>query len=218
MSVSYPPLPGVESGSESENGPTPRQNQEALKVKSKSRYESDEETDEESSKEIGKVNSSGDVDEISTLLEGLGLEPSKTSGKQDSKGPDKDKGKKSENEPIESSGDDGHLGSKKFGKQDSKEPGKDKGKNPENELIESSSDDGPEHTKAKKYTKEQREAITRVRKYRKDDYYHILDLEETCSDRKVTNAYRKLSMLTHPDKNKFKDATKAFLGEFICSF
>jgi hypothetical protein len=183
MSVSYPPLPGVESGSESENGPTPRQNQEALKVKSKSRYESDEETDEESSKEIGKVNSSGDVDEISTLLEGLGLEPSKTSGKQDSKGPDKDKGK-----------------------------------NPENELIESSSDDGPEHTKAKKYTKEQREAITRVRKYRKDDYYHILDLEETCSDRKVTNAYRKLSMLTHPDKNKFKDATKAFLGEFICSF
>ncbi|KAH8650315.1 DnaJ domain-containing protein, partial [Tricladium varicosporioides] len=67
-----------------------------------------------------------------------------------------------------------------------------------------------EHTKATRYTREQREVVTRVRKCPEKDYYAILGLEENCSGIEVKKAYRELSLLTHPDKNKYKDAEKAF--------
>ena len=70
-----------------------------------------------------------------------------------------------------------------------------------------------ESSKAKKattYTKEQREAITKVRKCGPKDYYGILGLEPSCAQPKITKAYKDLSRLIHPDKNKFSDATRAF--------
>jgi hypothetical protein len=72
-------------------------------------------------------------------------------------------------------------------------------------------DEGPsEHKKATKYTKEQREAVTRIRNCSKKDYYGILGLEESCSANDIKEAYHKLAQQTHPDKNKYDDAPKAF--------
>jgi hypothetical protein len=87
----------------------------------------------------------------------------------------------------------------------------------ESEDEETSTDDeGPsEHKKATIYTQEQRQAVTRVRKCGEKDYYSMLGLEKSCSERDIEKAYNKLSPLTNPEKNKFKDAKKAFKSSLI---
>lgn len=53
----------------------------------------------------------------------------------------------------------------------------------------------------------------RVRKCGTTDYYDILGLEEkkaVCTDSEIKKAYRKLSLLTHPDKNGYTGADEAF--------
>lgn len=63
------------------------------------------------------------------------------------------------------------------------------------------------------YTVEQKAAVLRVRKCGATDYYDILGLEEkkaVCSDSEIKKAYRKLSLLTHPDKNGYTGADEAF--------
>lgn len=63
------------------------------------------------------------------------------------------------------------------------------------------------------YTVEQKAAVLRVRKCGTTDYYDILGLEEkkaVCSDGEIKKAYRKLSLLTHPDKNGYTGADEAF--------
>lgn len=132
MSVPYPPLAHVESGSENEDG---------------SKKKSGEDLDKE-------------VDELGELLE--------------------DFGKKSD------------TGDPKSGEEGSKDeiPAK--------------------HKKATQYTSEQRKAATRVQHCAEKDYYGILDLAEKCSKIEIVKAYRKLSLLTHPDQNKYKDAENAF--------
>lgn len=63
------------------------------------------------------------------------------------------------------------------------------------------------------FTVEQKAAVIRVKKCKGTDFYDILGLEEvrtTCSDGDIKKAYRKLSLLTHPDKNGFPGADEAF--------
>jgi DnaJ family protein B protein 12 len=63
------------------------------------------------------------------------------------------------------------------------------------------------------YTVEQKAAVIRIKKCSPTAYYEILGLEEvkkTCSDSEIKKAYRKLSLLTHPDKNGYSGADDAF--------
>ena len=67
------------------------------------------------------------------------------------------------------------------------------------------------------YTVEQKAAVLRVRKCGNTDYYDILGLEEkkaVASDGEIKKAYRKLSLLTHPDKNGYEGADEAFKRTF----
>ncbi len=65
----------------------------------------------------------------------------------------------------------------------------------------------------KKYTTEQKAAVIRVRRCSPTAFYDILGLEEvkaTVTDAEIKKAYRKLSLLTHPDKNGHEHADEAF--------
>ncbi|CAK4033882.1 Hypothetical predicted protein [Lecanosticta acicola] len=71
-------------------------------------------------------------------------------------------------------------------------------------------DDG---SSSRAFTVEQKAAVVRVRKCKPTAFYDILGLEEvraTCSDVEIKKAYRKLSLLTHPDKNGYPGADEAF--------
>ena len=72
----------------------------------------------------------------------------------------------------------------------------------------------------RKYTVEQKTAVVRVRKCAPTAFYDILGLEEvrsTCTDAEIKKAYRKLSLLTHPDKNGYDGADEAFKRKRISS-
>lgn len=63
------------------------------------------------------------------------------------------------------------------------------------------------------YTVEQKAAVLRIKRCSPTAFYEILGLEErraTCSDGEIKKAYRKLSLLTHPDKNGYEGADEAF--------
>jgi hypothetical protein len=59
--------------------------------------------------------------------------------------------------------------------------------------------------------------VTRIRNCRETDYYTILGVEKSSSEKKLREAYIKLSLLTHPD-NKFPGAVEAFDSELIHLF
>lgn len=65
----------------------------------------------------------------------------------------------------------------------------------------------------RKYTLDQKTAVIRVRKCASTAFYEILSLEKTASDGDIKKAYRKLSLLTHPDKNGYEGADEAFKSE-----
>lgn len=68
----------------------------------------------------------------------------------------------------------------------------------------------------RKYTIEQKTAVVRVRRCAPTAFYDILGLEEvrsTVTDGEIKKAYRKLSLLTHPDKNGYDGADEAFKSE-----
>jgi curved DNA-binding protein CbpA len=44
------------------------------------------------------------------------------------------------------------------------------------------------------------------------DYFSVLGLKNTCSEREVKKAFRNLAKKVHPDKNKTTRAHKAFIG------
>ena len=60
--------------------------------------------------------------------------------------------------------------------------------------------------------------MIRVRRCGATAYYDILGLEEvktSCSEGDIKKAYRKLSLLTHPDKNGYDGADEAFKSKKI---
>ena len=65
----------------------------------------------------------------------------------------------------------------------------------------------------RKFTIEQKTAVIRVRKCAATAFYEILGLEKSVSDAEIKKAYRKLSLLTHPDKNGYDGADEAFKSE-----
>ncbi|KAG4029658.1 hypothetical protein MFRU_015g01920 [Monilinia fructicola] len=65
----------------------------------------------------------------------------------------------------------------------------------------------------RKFTIEQKAAVIRVRRCSPTAFYDILGLEEvktTVTETEIKKAYRKLSLLTHPDKNGHEHADEAF--------
>lgn len=67
------------------------------------------------------------------------------------------------------------------------------------------------------FTVEQKTAVIRVRRCSPTAFYDILGLESvksTCSDGEIKKAYRKLSLLTHPDKNGYDGADEAFKSRY----
>lgn len=63
------------------------------------------------------------------------------------------------------------------------------------------------------FTVEQKAAVLRVRRCAHTAFYDILGLESvraTVTDAEIKKAYRKLSLLTHPDKNGHEHADEAF--------
>ncbi|KAB5582413.1 hypothetical protein GE09DRAFT_1049429 [Coniochaeta sp. 2T2.1] len=62
----------------------------------------------------------------------------------------------------------------------------------------------------RKYTVEQKAAVLRIRACQPTAFYEILAVEKKCSDADIKKAYRKQSLLTHPDKNGHEHADEAF--------
>lgn len=62
----------------------------------------------------------------------------------------------------------------------------------------------------RKYTVEQKAAVLRIRRCEPTAFYEILELSKSCTDSEVKKAYRKQSLLTHPDKNGHEHADEAF--------
>ncbi|THZ05984.1 DUF1977-domain-containing protein [Aureobasidium pullulans] len=63
------------------------------------------------------------------------------------------------------------------------------------------------------FTVDQKAAVVRVRKCSPTAFYDILGLEsvkKTATESDIKKAYRKLSLLTHPDKNGYDGADEAF--------
>ena len=68
------------------------------------------------------------------------------------------------------------------------------------------------------YTVEQKAAVIRIRKCSPTAFYDILGLEEvktTCGEGEIKKSYRKLSLLTHPDKNGYDGADEAFKSKSL---
>ncbi|RMZ81008.1 hypothetical protein DV738_g2495, partial [Chaetothyriales sp. CBS 135597] len=60
------------------------------------------------------------------------------------------------------------------------------------------------------YTEAQKTEVLRIRRCSPTAYYEILAVQKTASDGEIKKAYRKISLLTHPDKNGYDGADEAF--------
>ena len=71
----------------------------------------------------------------------------------------------------------------------------------------------PKKNKDRTYTPKEDRAIERIRQCQTKDYYKLLNVEDTATASKITAKYRKLALLTHPDKNNYPDAEDCFKCE-----
>ena len=62
----------------------------------------------------------------------------------------------------------------------------------------------------RKWTPQQKAEVIRIRKCSPTAFYEILAIQKTSSDGEIKKAYRKISLLTHPDKNGYEGADEAF--------
>ncbi|KAL8243826.1 hypothetical protein R6Q59_010084 [Mikania micrantha] len=62
----------------------------------------------------------------------------------------------------------------------------------------------------RKWTPQQKAEVIRIRKCTPTAFYEILSIEKTATDGEIKKAYRKISLLTHPDKNGYDGADEAF--------
>jgi DnaJ homolog subfamily B member 12 len=60
------------------------------------------------------------------------------------------------------------------------------------------------------YTVEQKAAVVRILRCGQTAYYEILGLEKDCGESDIRKAYKKMSLLTHPDKNGYEGTKEAF--------
>jgi hypothetical protein len=67
----------------------------------------------------------------------------------------------------------------------------------------------------RKYTPQQKAEVIRIRKCSPTAFYEILSVEKTASDGEIKKAYRKISLLTHPDKNGYDGADEAFKSQLF---
>lgn len=65
-------------------------------------------------------------------------------------------------------------------------------------------------SESRPFTPEQKAEVIRIRKCNATAFYEILSVEKTASDGQIKKAYRKISLLTHPDKNGYSGADEAF--------
>lgn len=70
----------------------------------------------------------------------------------------------------------------------------------------------------RKYTAEQKAAVIRIRNCPATAFYEILSISKTANDGEIKKAYRKQSLLTHPDKNGYEGSDEAFKSRFIRFF
>lgn len=70
-------------------------------------------------------------------------------------------------------------------------------------------------SETRSFTPEQKAEVIRIRKCSPTAFYEILAIEKTSSDGQIKKAYRKISLLTHPDKNGYAGADEAFKSEGI---
>ncbi|CAI7668059.1 hypothetical protein N7527_003258 [Penicillium freii] len=73
-----------------------------------------------------------------------------------------------------------------------------------------SSRDHKQGNQDRKYTDDQKAAVLRIRKCQPTAFYEILLVERSSTDNEIKKAYRKQSLLTHPDKNGYEGADEAF--------
>ena len=81
-----------------------------------------------------------------------------------------------------------------------------------------SSRDHKQGNQNRSFTPEQKAEVQRIRKCNSTAYYEILAIEKVANDAQVKKAYRKISLLTHPDKNGFEGADEAFKRELALTW
>ena len=64
--------------------------------------------------------------------------------------------------------------------------------------------------KNKKYNEEQKNAADQMLKCESEKYYQILNVKNSSLKEKIKTVYKKLTLLLHPDKNKYKYARETF--------
>lgn len=65
-------------------------------------------------------------------------------------------------------------------------------------------------SESRAYSPEQKAEVLRIKKCQPTAFYEILAIEKTASDGQIKKSYRKISLLTHPDKNGYPGADEAF--------